>query len=148
MIEYKTLKTHLLTDLQVLEKLEAQIFEDFFTPLRLTQEADQKKGLLSHIAYDGDQPIAFKMGYLLKNDTFYSWLGGVLPTYRKKGIGQKLTQLQHQSVHDMGLSKIRTTCRNRFPEMLIHNIKNGFKIIGVTYQADEKDISITFEKTL
>ena len=43
-------------------------------------------------AYDDHNPIAFKIGYHRYSDgSFYSWMGGVLPKYRRKGIPNNLT---------------------------------------------------------
>lgn len=42
------------------------------------------------IAYDKDQPIGFKVGYE-RGDFFYSWMGGVIPEYRRQGVASKLT---------------------------------------------------------
>ncbi|KAA3631752.1 MAG: GNAT family N-acetyltransferase, partial [Bacteroidetes bacterium] len=47
------------------------------------------------IAWDGKKPVAFKVGYE-KEDHFYSWMGGVLPEYRKKGLAKKLADVQEE----------------------------------------------------
>ena len=48
-------------------------------------------------AYDDHNPIAFKIGYQRHPDgSFYSWMGGVLPNYRRKGIANNLAD--HQDI--------------------------------------------------
>ncbi|MBK7940001.1 MAG: GNAT family N-acetyltransferase [Lewinellaceae bacterium] len=38
---------------------------------------------------------ADKTNFLALPDTFYSWLGGVLPEYRRQGVATQLMQHQH-----------------------------------------------------
>ena len=54
------------------------------------------KKYLIQVAEENHQLLGFKIGYELDRDTFYSWLGGVIPSARKKGVAQKL--LEHQEV--------------------------------------------------
>ncbi|WP_325100945.1 GNAT family N-acetyltransferase [Metabacillus niabensis] len=85
------------------------------------------------------------MGYELKADTFYSWLGGVAPKYQKHGIGTKLMEMQHQWIKENGYSYVQTKTMNKWRSMLILNIKNGFDVID-TY-IDKKGLQkIVLEK--
>ena len=150
-ITYKEISNPNGVDLEQLEKLEKAIFKKDATkndtPARLPLGAVGRKNVLAHIAFSGDAPIAFKLGYERTYGEFYSWLGGVLPDWRRQGIAQKLLLMQHATVQSLGYQKITTKSRNQFPQMLILNIKNGFRIVGTQLRDEGKDLSILFEKT-
>ncbi len=146
MIRYVQIESPSEKDLDLIIKLEREIFKDFEFPLEVKQRALGQKNLLADIAYDDEKMIAFKLGYEHSPEAFYSWLGGVLPEYRHQGLGAELLQRQHQKVKDWGYKSIRTYSRNRFVHMMILNIKNGFRIVGTQYRESEKDIAIIFEK--
>ncbi len=134
---------------ELLEKvllLYAAIFEDH-KPDFFKQRIKEKEDVLILLVYDAKKLIGFKVGYRYNNTTFYSWVGGVLPTYRKNGIAQKLIHLQHQWATEHQYQKIRTKSMNRFKPMLILNLKNGFDIVQV-YTNDSQQTKIIFEKKL
>ncbi|WP_435260921.1 GNAT family N-acetyltransferase [Tenacibaculum sp. nBUS_03] len=132
--------------LQVLINLYSSIFEDaqinFFI-----ERIKQKKDVLSIIAYEDDIPIGFKIGYQYNQTIFYSWIGGVLPKYRKRKVASTLAFSQEKWAKKKGYSKLRTKSMNRFKPMLIFNLKNGFDIIQV-YTNESKQTKIVFEKRL
>ena len=43
---------------------------------------------LALVAYIDNQPAGFKLGYAEDEHTFYSWLGGVVPNYRRMGLAK------------------------------------------------------------
>ena len=46
---------------------------------------------ISLTALAGEKPAGFKIGYdRFKDGSFYSWMGGVLPQYRKQGVASSL----------------------------------------------------------
>ena len=50
---------------------------------------------LSLIAEIENQSVGFKIGYdRFKDGSFYSWMGGVLPEFRKKGVASALADFQ------------------------------------------------------
>lgn len=106
-----------------------------------------KQDLIIALCYDAQTLIGFKLGYRYDDCTLYSWVGGVLPMHRKKGIAQKLMELQHTSAKNKGYQKIRTKSMNRFKPMMILNLKNGFDVIQI-YTNDSGQTKIIFEKTL
>lgn len=80
------------------------------------------------IARDVEKPVAYKVGYEEDEQTFYSWLGGVLPGYRRVGLAQQLLELQEAWVEHAGYKRITVKSRNRFSGMLILLIRNGYQI--------------------
>jgi len=106
-----------------------------------------KPQLLVISAVDGKKVIGYKIGYEVNSHTFYSWLGGVDPDYRKNGIASMLMEKQHQYLRANGYSVVQTKTMNKWRSMLVLNIKNGFDVID-TY-TDEKGLhKIRLEKTL
>ena len=80
------------------------------------------------VAEENHQLLGFKIGYELDRDTFYSWLGGVIPSARKKGVAQKLLGHQEAWVRQNKYSQLRVKSRNQFPNMLNLLIRNNYLI--------------------
>ena len=99
------------------------------------------------MAYKKGVPVAFKFGYALDKETFYSWSGGVIPSERRQGIAAELMRRQHEWCMENKYKFIETKSRNKFPEMLSLNIKHGFKIIGTFTEMDGAP-KIIFKKEL
>ena len=66
---------------------------------------------------DGE-PAGFKVGYEREN-YFYSWMGAVLPAYRRLGIAQKLADQQEKWAKSAGYTTIRFKTRNHHKGMFI-----------------------------
>ncbi len=115
---------------------------DFFID-RITSKTD----VIIVLTYFENSPVGFKIGYRYNETTFYSWVGGVLPDFRRKGIAQKLAKKQEELIKGKGYKKLRTKSMNRFKPMLILNIKNGFDIVQV-YTNTSGQQKIVFEKDL
>lgn len=114
---------------------------------KFKSKLDAHKNFLFLTAYDGDKLVAFKFGYAQDQALFYSWIGAVLPEYRKLGIASELIEQQHQWCRDKKFKKIETRTRNQFASMISLNYKFGFKIIG-TQMSQNDDIKIILEKVL
>ena len=81
------------------------------------------------IAFVDGQAAGFKVGYE-REGYFYSWMGGVLPAFRRLGIAKKLAHMQETRVREMGYDSITFKTRNQHKGMLLFALKNGFDIIG------------------
>lgn len=123
-----------------------ELFEDakldFFK-----KRIETKEDLVITLCYSNDVLIGFKLGYRYDETTLYSWVGGVLPQHRLRGIGKQLMQLQHNYVLKKGYKKVRTKSMNRFKSMMILNLKNGFDIVEI-YTNNSQQTKIIFEKNL
>ncbi|XQY90000.1 GNAT family N-acetyltransferase [Metabacillus sp. HB246100] len=108
---------------------------------------DAKSNVIVLTAMKNSKVIGYKIGYELTPHMFYSWLGGVDPTYRKNGIASQLMSRQHSLLKEKGYRVVQTKSMNKWRSMLLLNIQNGFDVID-TY-VDEKGLhKITLEKTL
>ncbi|WP_231102498.1 GNAT family N-acetyltransferase [Pseudoalteromonas luteoviolacea] len=94
------------------------------------------------------KPIAYKLGYELSNEQFYSWLGAVVPAYRGSGIAQSLLDAQEQWCASRGYSCISVKSMNKFKSMLMILIKNNYQIVECRPLSDGSDSKIRFLKRL
>ena len=115
---------------------------DFFK-----QRIEEHSKLLSVLAYSKNQLIGFKVGYPYDYKTFYSWIGGVLPNYRQRGVGTQMAKIQEDFAKSDGFKKLRTKSMNSYKAMMILNLKNGFDITTV-YTNTKGQTKIVFEKEL
>ncbi|WP_226673530.1 GNAT family N-acetyltransferase [Rossellomorea aquimaris] len=106
-----------------------------------------KSEILIDMAMVGSKVIGYKLGYELDPHTFYSWLGGVDPEYRKQGIAAELMKRQHHTLKELGYAVVQTKTMNKWRSMLILNIKNGFDVID-TYTNEKGLHKIILEKKL
>ncbi|WP_370548070.1 GNAT family N-acetyltransferase [Edwardsiella tarda] len=100
------------------------------------------------IARIAGQAVGFKIGYALDSQTVYSWLGGVLPAWRRAGVAQSLLQAQQQWAIQHGYRRIEVKTRNGFPAMLMMLIKNGYSIIQLQPQGAVADYRLRLAKAL
>ena len=92
-------------------------------------------------AYDDHNPIAFKIGYQRHHDrSFYSWMGAVLPNYRRKGIANNLADYQETWAKKNGYNSIKIQTREKHKAMLTFAINREFQI---TYRIEKTSSSNT-----
>lgn len=89
----------------------------------------------------------FKVGYE-REGTFYSWMGGVCPKFRRQGIAKALALEQESWAKSKGYIHIRFKTRNYLKPMLIFALRNGFYIVGVEKRKDPLSNRIWLEKVL
>jgi len=106
----------------------------------------EKKHLIL-IAYENTNPIGFKVGYH-REDTFYSWMGGIHPNFRKRGVAKALAKTQEEWAKTNGFKTITFKTRNRLKGMLIFAIKNDFNIIGFEPKESIEEYRIILRKNL
>lgn len=134
------------SDIQIIAPLIEKIFGEWDAKWFYSIFNNYKKFLLL-IGYIEDQAVGFKLGYEHDREEFYSWLGGVLPDYRNLGIARDLMLSQHEWCKQQGYKKVQTKTQNRFKEMLLLNLQNGFEVVG-THPADKHGLKIVLEKIL
>lgn len=107
----------------------------------------EKPGLLLNLARAEGHVVGYKVGYQRYGKVFYSWLGGVAPTFRRRGIARQLLKEQHQWCRDTGYRWIVAENRNDLRRMLLLNIQEGFNVVG-TYLNERSETIITLRKDL
>lgn len=140
-----TIKTATISEVVAL----SQQIPEFHQPYT-AQEYEKRLTNTPHlilIAYQNNQPIGFKVGYD-KGTSFYSWMGGVLPAFRKKGIAKLLAQTQENWAKKQGYKTITLKTRNQHRAMLIFALKNGFNIVGFEPKSSVEAHRIVLQKHL
>ncbi|MCD6176608.1 MAG: GNAT family N-acetyltransferase [Candidatus Cloacimonetes bacterium] len=99
------------------------------------------------IAYWKGKPAGFKVGYQVE-DHFYSWLGGVVPEFRKKRIAKGLAQFQQKWAMEKGFKTIKMKTRNMYRIMLQFALSDGFYIAGLEKRDNPKENRIFLDKEL
>ncbi|MCF4009508.1 GNAT family N-acetyltransferase [Rheinheimera sp. UJ63] len=92
--------------------------------------------------------IGYKVGYQFTEDTFYSWLGGVIPEHRKHGVATQLLNYQEKWVWNAGYKQIKVKSMDRFPSMLKMLTSNGYEIVGLDKSVCGSEDKIVFLKRL
>lgn len=101
------------------------------------------------IAFCNGIPAGCKIGYnRFGNKVYYSWLGGVLPEFRRRNIAQKLADKMEEIAKDRGYEFIQFKTRNKFTSMIIFGLNNGFRIIDFIPNEDKKESRIILQKKL
>jgi predicted GNAT superfamily acetyltransferase len=106
---------------------------------------NSKENLHIILAESDSELIGFKIGYEKYHGTFFSWLGGVHPDYRRSGIATELLNLQHQWCEKQRYTEIQTDTFGDAPGMLILNLLKGFEVYG-TYLANDGKIRVQLRK--
>ncbi len=135
-------------------------FEDVLSLSEAIPEFDQPYGLkeyqqrLSGVAHllliaecDGDL-AGFKIGYAKSQRLFYSWMGGVLPAYRSRGIGSALALAQEEWLRSEGYTTVELKTRNCHRGMLIFALRSGFHITGFSQRENWTEHRIYLRKNL
>jgi len=96
-----------------------------------------------------EKVVGFKVGYDRYDDgSFYSWMGGVLLDYRRKGVASELAVFQEKWAIDNGYKSIKLKTRNKHESMLAFAIEAGFQILNYEPNKDIGEVRILMEKIL
>jgi len=147
-IEIRTFNGNSEELINVLCTLEERIFDDPYSREKIERECSAKYNLMGLVAYQHEKPVAYKAGYELTARLYYSWLGGVVPEHRKKGLARQLMEQQHKEIQGMGYKAVRTHTHNKYKDMLILNIRSGFEIVGVLKDNSNPETTIVLDKHL
>ena len=100
-------------------------------------------------AYIDNKPVGFKIGYETQSKQyFYSWMGGVVPKYRRWGIAEKLYRYQEHWVKQVGYCGILLKTRSKHIAMIKFLHKHGFIQMGIIPHNPDEETRILFEKKL
>lgn len=122
-------------------------FRDSYPPAEYEKRLSQGPHL-ALLAYVEGEAAGGKVGYALDSDCFYSWMGAVLPQWRRHGIAELLAVQQEQWAREQGFTRIRFKTRNSCRAMLQFALRRGFNIIGVEPKELIPDYRIWLEKSL
>lgn len=101
------------------------------------------------IAESEGKGIGFKVGYDRDKDgSFYSWMGGVLPEYRRGNVALSLAERQEAWAREQEFGSIRFKTRNKLKAMQMFALSRGFDIIGVFPEEKLSEYRIIMEKPI
>lgn len=83
-----------------------------------------------------------------KDKSFYCWMAGVNPLYRRLGLLNNMMQYLGDWAKNNGYNKITIKTRNNRREMLAYLVKAGFNFVEVQPQLSIKDNRILLEKII
>ena len=99
------------------------------------------------VAYVDEKPAGFKVGYE-RDGYFYSWMGAILPAYRRLGLARKLAERQEIWAKEKGYPHVTFKTRNRLKPMLLFAIGRGFDIIAIQPKATIAEYPIILREML
>lgn len=113
------------------------------------QDRISDKKSLVVVAYIDSKPAGYIVAYDKYEDgSFYCWMAGVDPSYRRQGVLTALMQYQEVWAKDQGYTKIRIRTRNNKRQMLANLVKKGFLFTNVEHRDDILENRIDLEKEI
>ncbi len=94
------------------------------------------------------RPVGFSLGFELKPTTWFSWLIGVSPEFRRAGVASQLLSAEHAWAREHEYLVLRYECHNRHRAMLHLALGMEYEITGVRWDPDRQENMVIFEKTL
>ncbi len=121
-------------------------FNDPYNEKEYLLRFNNKKHLIL-VAYHRNAVVGFKAGYETE-DGFYSWMGGVLPEYRRMNIARRLARSQEKWLKENNFKKVKLKTLNKRKAMLHFALSEGFKIVGCEPDKSSDLNKIFLEKIL
>lgn len=108
---------------------------------------DEDKLLI--VAYVNGESAGYIVGYDRFNDgSFYCWMAGVNPNFRKKGVLKALMDYEDKWAKEKGYNRIKIKTRNNRREMLSYLVNYRFLFVEVINNPNIKENRILLEKKL
>lgn len=106
-----------------------------------------REGLMMLVAFAGEAPVGFKIGYRENRHTFYSAKGGVLADVRRHGVARRLlldmlARVKAEGYHTFAFD----TFPNRHPGMSVLALTEGFRLVRADFNTTYHDYRLRFEK--
>ena len=133
-------------------ELIVSLYNQVFAPARdvafFERRFKSRSQLLNLIAEVDGRPVGFLCGLELKPNTWFTWLAGVLPDYRRSAIATQLIEAEHAWAVEQGYEYVRMECQNQHRPVLQMAITLGFDIVGVRWDIDRHANLVIFEKEI
>jgi len=123
---------------------------EFNSPYKIEEYKKRCAGkYLVLIAEIDNQSVGFKIGYdRFNNGSFYSWMGGVLPKFRRMGVAYSLANFQEKWATKNEFSSILLKTRQNHDGMIAFSLNRGFIITEETQITPVEETRIWMEKSL
>lgn len=143
------IQVHKITSIQSILKLLNSIpeFSGTFSEEMFHERLSADSIML--VATINEKPVGCKIAYnRFEDGSYYSWLGGVLPEFRNKGVAQLLNNEMEFFAKEKGYTSIIFKTRNKFKPMLHFAIKNGYHIVDIEQKRDILENRIILRKSI
>jgi len=122
---------------------------EFNSPYKIDEYKKRCAGKYLALIAEIDKPVGFKIGYdRFKNGSFYSWMGGVLPKFRRMGVAYSLANFQEKWAVENKFSLILLKTRKKHDEMIAFSLNRGFIITEETQITPDEETRIWMQKSL
>jgi len=123
---------------------------EFNSPYKIEEYKKRCAGkYLVLIAEIDNQSVGFKIGYdRFNNGSFYSWMGGVLPKFRRMGVAYSLANFQEKWATKNEFSSILLKTRQNHDGMIAFSLNRGFIITEETQITPAEETRIWMQKSL
>ncbi|MFH1064674.1 MAG: GNAT family N-acetyltransferase [Candidatus Woesearchaeota archaeon] len=123
-------------------------FDDKFSEEQFEERYHGREHIII-VAYVDGGPAGYLVGYDRDSDgSFYCWMAGVNPLFRKRGILKSLMSYEDDWAKSRGYVKIKVKTRNKHQSMLSYLKKYGFSITGTEPRPDDRETRIFLEKDI
>ena len=141
----------LQTSIEEAVKVHVQIPEFTETPPDKNYFENRYKGKTHLIlcAYENETAMGYIIAYdKFADKSFYCWMAGVIPQYRKQGALTELIKYLFSWAGSKGYDKIKIKTRNDKRDMLRFLVKNGFNFTAVEQRENINNNRIELEKLI
>ena len=129
-----------------------ELYNQIFRPAKSVESFRRRYmgryNVLQMVARVGGRPAGFFLGFETKPDTFFAWFYGVLPDFRRSGIGSQLMDAAQSWAQQHEYETIRLECHNQHRPMLHLAIDLGYDIVGMRWDGERGQNLVIFEKSL
>lgn len=133
-----------MEQIDLIRRLNVAIFDD--DNIINTFDRDD---ILLLVAWSGETPVGFKIGYRLDDETFYSAKGGVCEAYRRNSIARALLYAMLDVVEACGYERfVYDTFPNKHPGMTVMGLDEGFTVVRAGYSPRYQDYRLRFAMPL
>jgi ribosomal protein S18 acetylase RimI-like enzyme len=113
------------------------------------EERIRGKDSLVLVAYEDGKPAGYLVGYDRDSDSsFYCWMAGVSPMFRRRGILKALMERMEAWAKQKGYKRIKVKTRNSRREMLSYLIGYGYMFTLVEEKEEISENRLHLEKSL
>jgi ribosomal protein S18 acetylase RimI-like enzyme len=107
------------------------------------------KDSLSFVAEVDGEKAAYLIGYDRYDDgSWYCWMGGVVPQFRRSGLFHRLMHCQEVIAFEEGYTSIKVKTRGMHTSMQAYLQKDGFELLSVEERENPLDNRMFFQKDI
>ena len=123
-------------------------FENLYAFTEFNNRLSDVKSLIL-TAYYKNWPVGFKIGYETPSKKiFYSWIGGVLSNYRKRGIANELADYQEKWVTNKDFKSIIVKTRKKHTSMIAMLDSRAYKKLAILPCSPDEETRLIYEKVI